>query len=37
MELHGGSAHAESVPGVTRFVLTFPVEKAVTGATLHAP
>jgi two-component system heavy metal sensor histidine kinase CusS len=37
MELHGGSAHAESEPGATRFVLTFPVEKTVTGATSHAP
>ncbi|CAN7684801.1 heavy metal sensor histidine kinase [Caballeronia sp. LjRoot34] len=31
MDLHGGSAHAESGPGVTRFVLTFPVEKPATG------
>ncbi|KQR78610.1 histidine kinase [Burkholderia sp. Leaf177] len=25
MDLHGGRAHAESDPGVTRFVLTFPL------------
>jgi two-component system heavy metal sensor histidine kinase CusS len=27
MDLHGGKAHAESEPGATRFVLTFPLER----------